>query len=84
MSKKKKCDNTPIIHNKAEFWKDKDDGGTILDGECFCIDKLNHDYYTFYFPNHRSHIFLDEREVRDIIETFTKYVTTMELEKVSV
>jgi len=54
--------------------KKNKDFGTIVEGETFCIEKLNHDYYTFYFPNHRSHIFLDEREVRDVIETFTKYV----------
>ena len=46
----------------------------VIEGKTFNIDKLGDDCYVFDFHQHRIHIWLDEEEMRDIADTFTKSV----------
>ena len=46
----------------------------VIEGKTFNIDKLGDDCYVFDFHQHRSHIWLDDEEMRDIADTFTKCV----------
>ena len=46
----------------------------VIEGKTFNIDKLGDDCYLVGFHHPPWYIMLDEEEMRDITETFTKYV----------
>ena len=46
----------------------------IIEGNTFSVEKLDDNCYVFDFHQHRSHIWLDEEEMIDIADTFTKSV----------